>query len=161
MPDATDAPEVKQGAGQPVLPGDAAAAARAGEGAHAKTTPPEGATDTIGDTTTKAQAVAGPGGLVGSGRPADGEGFTGSGEPGDGAPDVNAPGLEPSDPNEPIEEATGATGHPEPRPVGHSIIQDNVSEPGVQRTHYADGTETVPGDFAEPEADVEVDDTED
>ena len=31
-------------------------------------------------------------------------------------------------------------GHPEPVPTGHVLTQDNVSEPGVQKTHSALGS---------------------
>lgn len=27
---------------------------------------------------------------------------------------------------------------PEPKPIGHGVVQDNVSEPGVQHTHQVD-----------------------
>lgn len=30
-------------------------------------------------------------------------------------------------------------GHPEPVPTGHVLTQDNVSEPGVQKTHSGVG----------------------
>lgn len=40
---------------------------------------------------------------------------------------------------EETEEVTEETEeHPEPKTVGHAVVQDNVSEPGVQQTHTLD-----------------------
>jgi hypothetical protein len=53
--------------------------------------------------------------------------------------DLSAPEDEPEEPvtvaeveEEPI---SGHTWPPEPTPVGHLVVQDNVREPGVQHTH--------------------------
>lgn len=76
--------------------------------------------------------------------------FTGSGAP---SPD-----------DEPFGDHTDLTevdevdedGHPEPKVLG-MMRQDNVSEPGVQKTTYIDGTESAHGDavVADDEDDVE------
>lgn len=40
---------------------------------------------------------------------------------------------------EALAEAEGETpAHPEPKPFGHMIVQDNVSVPGESHTHYFD-----------------------
>lgn len=40
---------------------------------------------------------------------------------------------------EPEAKAKDTGEHPEPVPVGHVLTQDNVSEPGVQKTHSGVG----------------------
>lgn len=46
--------------------------------------------------------------------------------------------------------------HPEPKPVGHGVVQDNVSEPGVQHTHEVDedGEVVATSSHGGPEEDV-------
>lgn len=121
-PDATDAPEVETGAGQPTLPGDVAA---------------------------------------------DADTFTGSGAPPADGPeeDVSAPGAEPNVEEEPTVTGSGAPvapstfgGHGTPH-----VVQDNVSEPGVQKTtNLVDGSEsrhqTVGGPADEREATLDSSD---
>jgi hypothetical protein len=112
MPDAkaAAAENLKTGAAQPTIPGDA-----------------------VGDTTTKVaadQAAQPETPLTGSGAPGDVEPLTGSGAPADAD---EAMGGEAED--EPYVQ-------PEPT-LAAGVVQDNVSEPGVQRTLQSDGTESV------------------
>lgn len=44
-----------------------------------------------------------------------------------------------TDETEVEETEAAAEEHPEPVPVGHQVVQDNVTEPGVQHTHTPDG----------------------
>lgn len=60
------------------------------------------------------------------------------------------------------EPVTGAAPHgiPEPSPAGSHVVQDNVTEPGVQRTRFPDGTEHVHyGDGRDNQAEDEAPDT--
>jgi hypothetical protein len=41
-----------------------------------------------------------------------------------------------------VEPVAESVGQPEPSPVGHAIVQDNTSVPGVQSTQTPDGTVT-------------------
>lgn len=54
---------------------------------------------------------------------------------------------------------------PEPKPIGHGVVQDNVSEPGVQHTHQVDEEgeilETSSHDEAEAAGAVPVEDEAD
>jgi hypothetical protein len=110
MADATSAPGVKAGAGEPILPGDAALT---GSGAPASDTLPEGAIP----------------------------------------PPADEAGAEVEAEEEYVRE--------EPKTVNAGVVQDNVTEPGVQRTTQADGSESVHhtgGVDPEAEDDAEVDD---
>jgi hypothetical protein len=54
--------------------------------------------------------------------------------------DEGAAALEPTPAQvEALAEAEGETvAHPEPKPFGHMIVQDNVTDPGEPRTFYYD-----------------------
>ena len=55
------------------------------------------------------------------------------------APDAPEPEAEP----EPVAESVEVVGgQPEPTPVGHQVVQDNVSEPGRQVTRTPEGEVT-------------------
>lgn len=81
------------------------------------------------------------------------------------APDAEVAGdaVEPTDETEveevaPVEEAPEEI--PEPTPVGHGIIQDNVTEPGVQHTGTPDGVVTSSAQTVE-DAPVDLDEYDD
>lgn len=75
--------------------------------------------------------------------------LTGSGAPAPDAelPDVDAPGAE----DEAVEDEPYE--HKEPTPVGHGIVQDNVTRPGVQTTTHVDTGESF--DYGEERATAE------
>jgi hypothetical protein len=133
MADATNAPGVKQGAGQPVIPGDAAK--KVGDGGKAA-----------------AEADQAAPGFTGSGAPPkDAEPEEPRSTFGKDDLDTLPLGTEPADDQGAEEEDYVRE---EPKPVNHGVVQDNVSEPGVQSTHYPDGSESVhdPAAIAEEKA---------
>ena len=95
--------------------------------------------------------------------------FTGSGAPADDA----APTVPPAEELGTTEPGVGAAPDepaesepvPEPVPVGHGVVQDYVSEPGVETTHQVDGagdvTDTTSHETAPAAGDDEAADAED